>query len=196
MSLCTWTARSEGAAPSAPSLLQRSPPDGNCLTLWSGSFLRISLEPAAVRPSFLVFVARDGTCLPADHGLLSSQRHWPHARVGIGNALVGGGLRHHHRRRRVKRLSVQSCKCARKASGCSRSPCARTCSSAHSAASLCGDGDDDGGHLRRERCRSRLVHGASAAETRVDHGLRAGRCRPELQRRGNSDGQLPAREKF
>ena len=74
----------------------------------------------AVRPSFLVFVARDGTCLPAHHGLLSSQRHWPHARVGIGIALVGGGLRHHHRRRRVKRLSVQSCKCARKASGCSR----------------------------------------------------------------------------
>ena len=75
---------------------------------------------AAVRPSFLVFVARDGTCLPAHHGLLSSQRHWPHAGVGIGNALVGDGLRHHHRRRRVKRLSVQSCKCARKASGCSR----------------------------------------------------------------------------
>ncbi len=80
--------------------------------------------------------------------------------------------------------------------GCSRSPCARTCSSAHSAASLCGDGDDDGGHLRRERCRFRLEHGASAAETRGDHGVRAGRCRPELQRRGNSDGQLaptPAR---
>ena len=74
--------------------------------------------------------------------------------------------------------------------GCSRSPCARTCSSAHSAASLCGDGDDDGGHLRRERCRFRLEHGASAAETRGDHGVRAGRCRPELQRRGNSDGQL------
>ena len=62
-----------------------------------------------------------GRHLPArTHGLLSSQRHWRHARVGIGNALVGGGLRHHHRRRRVKRLSVQSCKCARKASGCSR----------------------------------------------------------------------------
>ena len=53
--------------------------------------------------------------------------------------------------------------------GCSRSPCARTCSSAHSAASLCGDGDDDGGHLRRERCRFQHVHGASAAETRGDH---------------------------
>ena len=70
--------------------------------------------------------------------------------------------------------------------GCSRSPCARTCSSAHSAASLCGDGDDDGGHLRRERCRFQDVHGACAAETRGVHGARAGRCRPELQRRGNS----------
>ena len=132
MSLCAWTARSEGAAPSAPSLLQRGPPWVQQSAHWCtlvtlahnvaglGSFLRTSLDEAAVRPSFLVVAARDGTCLPAHHGLLSSQRHWPHARVGIGNALVGGGLRHHHRRRRVKRLSVQSCKCARKASGCSR----------------------------------------------------------------------------
>ena len=79
--------------------------------------------------------------------------------------------------------------------GCSRSPCARTCSSAHSAASLCGDGDDDGGHLRRERCRFRLEHGASAAETRGDHGVRAVRCRPELQRRGNSTDSCRRRDR-